>query len=102
MSSVAVATNGTKPKSPMVAFTTVQDFFKAVNWDDSPPAVQESKLSAAPGAPVELSYALSVHQFFAAVNWDGAAIAALPSPAPVEPAPAPVDNFTLDDFSDLF
>lgn len=104
MSSAVLTSNGTKPKIPSGLLMTVHAFFSDVNWNDSPPAVQDVKRNAAPGAPVELSLMLPVHQFFAAVNWEGAEIAAVPTPPPAQhQSSAPASpNFTLDDFSDLF
>jgi hypothetical protein len=81
---------------------TVQQFFRAVNWEDNPPEVQEMKMTASEEEGAALSLVLTVGQFFSAVNWDGSAIAAAPlTPTPAEP-PTPVNNFTLEDFSDLF
>jgi hypothetical protein len=102
MSSATLVSNGTKPKLPPGLLMTVHDFFSDVNWDDSPPAVQDVKRNAPPGSLVELSLLLPVHQFFAAVNWDGAAIAAVPTLAPVASSGTATVSFTLDDFSDLF
>ena len=79
---------------------SVQTFFGAVNWEDSPPEVQEIKLTAAQDGGAGLSLTLSVCQFFAAVNWEDAQIAA---PSLVELPTSPTfDNLTLDDFSSLF
>jgi hypothetical protein len=97
-------TNGSKlySKSDSWLQSSVQSFFTALNWEDSPPEVQEAKIaSAQPGNTDPLSLTLSVSQFFAALNWDGTAIAApIVSEQPtLQPA---ADNFTLDSFSDLF
>lgn len=105
MSSTALAhQNGTKPHQPSWSTLTVQEFFRAVNWEDNPPEVQEIKLNLSQGEQTELSMMLTVSQFFDAVNWEGTAIAAAPSTSPVlELPPAkPAMDFTLDDFSDLF
>ncbi|UBF26574.1 hypothetical protein K9N68_00740 [Kovacikia minuta CCNUW1] len=105
MSSIAFApTNGSKPYAKPESWlqSTVQQFFTALNWEDSPPEVQEVKISAAQlGNAGPLSLSLSVSQFFSALNWEGTAIAApIPQEQPtLQPAP---DNFTLDAFSDLF
>jgi hypothetical protein len=82
---------------------TVQQFFRAVNWEDNPPEVQEMKMTASAQEGASLSLVLTVGQFFSAVNWDGSAIAAAPTPS-VEPtdSESPATNFTLEDFSELF
>jgi uncharacterized membrane protein len=83
---------------------SVQKFFLGVNWEDHPPAVQEMQLSAraaaAQGQPIPLSLELSVSQFFAAIAWDGTSIAA--ANEPVLPSTSQADDFTLDDFTNLF
>jgi hypothetical protein len=80
--------------------SSVQSFFTAFNWEDNPPEVQELKLtSMQDGMP--LSMELSVSQFFSAIAWDGSCVAAAPSSA--EPFSVSENNqFTLEDFSDLF
>lgn len=118
MSSTMVlnSTNGHKPRSPESAPASVsttswkrqsvQQFFTAFNWDNHPPEVQELKISAAQqGVYQPLSLALKVKDFFTAFNWDDSAIAA----APKSPETLPNsgngkadDDFTLDNFSDLF
>lgn len=104
-SATLVPQNGTAPKPPVWASLTVQEFFRAVNWEDNPPEVQEIKLNLSQGENTELSMMLTVGQFFEAVNWEGTAIAAAPipnEPGLEAPLAAPVMNFTLEDFSDLF
>lgn len=96
-------TNGSKPHSPSWLTASVQQFFSQVNWDDNPPELQELKQTAVQGISQDLNLTLTVHQFFAAVNWDGAAIASVPeSQEVVESAVAKANEFTLDDFSNLF
>lgn len=108
MSSLTLThTNGSKSHSSEWASQTVQQFFSAINWDDTPPVViADAPLPAVavPGQPTELSMMMTVSQFFGAVNWDGVAIAAAPSPSldAMQATPAPVNEFTLDDFSSLF
>lgn len=106
--------NGSKPHipdyAPIAAWLKqpVRQFFGGINWDDNPPEVQELKVAASEAAsqgisaePLNLTFKVS--QFFGAYNWDGLAIAA-PTPA-AEVAAEPTtgaNNFTLEDFSDLF
>lgn len=83
---------------------SVQTFFLGVNWEDHSPSVQEMQLSArtaaAQGQFVSLSLELTVSQFFAAIAWDGTAIAPGNEPHLLEANQA--DDFTLEDFTDLF
>jgi limonene-1,2-epoxide hydrolase len=83
---------------------TVQQFFAAFNWDDHSAAVQALKYTATqqPYSDRPLSLTLNVQEFFAAINWDGSTIAALPSSPDLTIANAAEDDFTLDNFSDLF
>uniref|UniRef100_A0A832H2J9 Uncharacterized protein n=1 Tax=Oscillatoriales cyanobacterium SpSt-402 TaxID=2282168 RepID=A0A832H2J9_9CYAN len=80
--------------------SSVQTFFSHVNWDDTPPNVQQSTATALDATDEPLSLEMSVTRFFATFNWDGSEIAA---PVPVEQLhPTSKGEFTLDDFSDLF
>jgi hypothetical protein len=97
------STNGTKP-APTTDWLqqSVQKFFTSFNWEDHPPAVQEIKLTADQGNGAALSLTLSVSQFFSTIPWEGNTIApnhaAADSPSPLTTE----DEFTLEDFSDLF
>jgi hypothetical protein len=94
--------NGSSVSKPAKQWlqSSVQDFFVAVNWDDHPPEIRPSALAATDVNPEPFSLEMSVSRFFATINWDGNAIAA---PTPVEqPKATPKNEFTLDDFSDLF
>jgi hypothetical protein len=90
-------TNGATARSGWLQ-QSVQQFFNTVNWDNQPPEIQ-LWLNAAPEAAQTSSLFLTVGQFFGALNWEGSHVA-----APLKPIEsAEVKNeFTLDDFSDLF
>lgn len=98
--------NGSSVYKPSDAWlqASVQEFFSAVNWDDHAlvqPSSDSSSATVTTGKSEALNLEMSVSRFFAAINWDGNAIAA---PTQInEPTPAkPKQEFTLDDFSDLF
>lgn len=83
---------------------SVQQFFQGFNWDNLPPSVETTSPSSAPATvdlDAPLSLTLSVSQFFGAVAWDGSR--AIGSPVRVEEpvlAPAPENNFTIDNAFD--
>jgi hypothetical protein len=79
---------------------SVHQFFSSVNWEGHSPDVQELKLTALHGSDAPLSLTLTVSQFFGAIAWDGNAIAT--TPIPPSSTTAASENFTLEDFSDLF
>lgn len=80
--------------------SSVQDFFTAVNWDDHPLEIRVATTITADANPEPFSLEMSVSRFFASINWDGNAIAA---PTQIEQSRTIRKNeFTLDDFSDLF
>ncbi len=94
--------NGTAKPAPTAHWlqASVQAFFVEINWDDHPPELRAPIASPTADSPPTLTLDLSVGRFFAAINWDGNAIAA---PTAVEAVkPTPQNEFTLDDFSDLF
>ncbi|MBD1910072.1 MULTISPECIES: hypothetical protein [unclassified Leptolyngbya] len=106
-SATLLHTNGSKPHISMDAWlqTSTRKFFSSVNWDDNPPEIQEIKQKVAENPTAEdLSRDLTVGQFFAAVNWDDDAAVAPPAADNflAELLEEPANNFTLDDFSDLF
>jgi hypothetical protein len=85
---------------------SVQRFFSDFNWENSSPEVQAWMQTTATGQQ-PLSLTLKVQQFFEAVNWDGSTIGSVgqiqvSQSAPVPIPPAPLETFTLDDFSDFF
>jgi hypothetical protein len=99
-------TNGSKAATTVSPWlqSSVQSFFSTINWEDSPPEVQQIKQNAMPSTgatATPISMAMSVNQFFAAINWDNAAIAAPVQQATSLSQPKP-SEITLDDFSDLF
>lgn len=94
--------NGSSVSKPAEQWlqSSVQDFFTAVNWDDHPPEIRASATTATDASSEPFSLEMSVSRFFASINWDGNAIAA---PVPQEqPQAIRKNEFTLDDFSDLF
>lgn len=95
--------NGSSTSKPSDVWlqSTVQAFFSAINWDDHALAPPSSDSVATSGKPETLSLDMSVSRFFAGFNWDGNAIAA---PTQIEELPKAKQKqeFTLDDFSDLF
>jgi hypothetical protein len=103
-STTLIRKNGFIPAAepPSWLQSSVREFFSACNWEDQPPEVQELKLTALQGSTEPLSLTLSVRQFFGAIAWDGNAVAAPPPAESPSSASAPVDEFTLDDFSSLF
>lgn len=102
MTATLTHTNGSAPHTTPWLTQSVQQFFSSVNWDDNPPELQELKQTGAQGVNTELSMTLTVSQFFSAVNWDGAAIASIPESQDLVEPIAPANDFTLDDFSNLF
>ncbi|NJL35363.1 MAG: hypothetical protein HC899_00410 [Leptolyngbyaceae cyanobacterium SM1_4_3] len=92
--------NGSTPTQDSWLQQTVHQFFTAFNWEGHSPEVQELKLTALQGSDASLSLTLTVTQFFGAIAWDGSAIATTPSlTASTTPS---TEDFTLEDFSDLF
>ena len=80
--------------------SSVQTFFSVINWDDHPQEVSVSILIPDDDSDDQsISLAMSVGRFFAQFNWEGDAIAA---PSPTEIPQPKSQEFTLDDFSDLF
>ncbi len=77
---------------------SVREFFSQFNWDDRPLVLQD--LSSDPVSPQPLSLDMSVSYYFSAIDWEGSAIAA-PIAIP-DLLPAPSNDLTLDDFSNLF
>lgn len=92
--------NGSTPTSKPWLQQTVHQFFTAFNWEGHSPEVQELKLTALHGNDASLSLTLTVSQFFGAIAWDGNAIAT--TPTPTTSTPSSNEDFTLEDFSDLF
>jgi hypothetical protein len=94
-------TNGSKPPALSQDWLqlSVQTFFTTFNWNDDLPMVQAIKQTAAQGNGEPLSLTLTVSQFFAAIPWDSVAIAPTQSELLTS---TPADQFTLEDFSDLF
>lgn len=92
--------NGSTPPSKPWLQQTVHQFFTAFNWEGHPPEVQELKLTALQGHDGSLSLTLTVSQFFSAIAWEGNAIAT--TPTPTTSAASSNEDFTLEDFSDLF
>lgn len=81
---------------------TVEQFFRVINWEDHPPEVQHLRQQTGMQNPSEpISLLLTVNQYFGAINWEGNSVAQPPKAA--DPASSPQsDDFTLNDFSDLF
>jgi len=92
--------NGSTPTPKPWLQQTVHQFFTAFNWEGHSPEVQELKLTSLQGSDAPLSLTLTVSQFLSAIAWDGNAIATTPTPA--ASTPSSNENFTLEDFSDLF
>ncbi len=106
MSVEALAPNGFQAQTERQAAWLAQPvgvFLQGINWEDKPPVVQAlAQEQNPPTGP--LSLRLSVSQFFAAIPWlgqptDVRVAAAAPSSIPVA---ATEEDFTLDQFSDLF
>lgn len=100
--STGSASSGSASSSHTWMQQSVQQFFKAVNWDDHPPELQALKQSVTPDQDPSFWLTMTVQQFFSAMNWEDSEIAALPDRAETANPPARTDAFTLDDFSDLF
>lgn len=92
--------NGSIPPSKPWLQQTVHQFFTTFNWEGHSPEVQELKLTALQGNDASLSLTLTVSQFFSAIAWDGNAIAATPTSS--NSTPSSNEDFTLEEFSDLF
>jgi hypothetical protein len=98
---ILMPTNGSKPPALSEDWLqlSVQTFFSTFNWNDDSPTVQAIKQIVAQGNAESLSLTLTVSQFFAAIPWDSTTIAPTESELPTS---ASADQFTLEDFSDLF
>jgi hypothetical protein len=92
--------SGSTPTQNSWLQQTVHQFFTAFNWEGHSSEVQELKLTALQGSDAPLSLTLTVSQFFSAIAWDGNAIAI--TPAPATSTTSSNEDFTLEDFSDLF
>jgi hypothetical protein len=92
--------NGSTPPSKPWLQQTVHQFFTTFNWEGHPPEVQELKLTALQGDDVSLSLTLTVSQFLSAIAWEGNAIAT--TPALATSTSSSNEDFTLENFSDLF
>lgn len=102
MNHALAQTNGASNLSQGWLRQSIQQFFTTVNWDDQPLEIQHLRMASSQETSQGLSLFLPVSQFFSAFNWDGSTAAPLKPPKPVEQPAKPEDNFTLDDFSDLF
>lgn len=82
---------------------TVEQFFRVINWEDHPPEVQHlrQQTAAHQNASPPVSLLLTVSQCFGAINWEGNSVAQPPKSTEPIHAQEP-DDFTLNDFSDLF
>ena len=97
----ANGTNGSaSPSEKTWLQQSVHQFFAAFNWEGHSPDVQELKLTALQGSDAPLSLTLTVSQFLGAIAWDGNAIATTPNLS--TPTATANEDFTLEDFSDLF
>ncbi len=85
--------------SAQQADMTVADFFRQVNWENHPPAVQQLK-QALFDADQPPSLLLPVCDFFSTFPWEGAVARSTPV-APALPSPG-TPNVTLEDFSSFF
>lgn len=94
--------NGSRVSQPSDVWlqSSVHEFFSGINWDDHAPQPQADSQRMADVGQEPFSLEMSVSRFFATINWDGSTIAA---PTPIEPPKTTGrQEFTLDDFSDLF
>ena len=57
------------PKTQTWLQSSVQQFFKACNWDDQPIEVQEIRFASLRDDNTSLDLTLSVSQFLASINW---------------------------------
>lgn len=73
----------------------VGEFFVGVSWEGQ----TDTTLLLQPLQDESLSLTLTVNQFFAAINWEGQPIALT---HPLKPSDPSIEEFTLEDFSDLF
>ncbi|NJN85823.1 MAG: hypothetical protein HC881_05305 [Leptolyngbyaceae cyanobacterium SL_7_1] len=81
---------------------TVDQFFSAIPWNDRTLKQHEADCQGTVALKGVLPLISTVNDFFAAVNWEGMAIASRPTISTVQPTPAKTNQFTLDQFSDLF
>jgi hypothetical protein len=113
MNPVLAPTDRSKPHMEKSAWLqqTVQQFFSGFNWEDHPPEVQELRAASQADDAEPLSLTLTVSQFFGTINWEGNHAIATPTHSEltfIENLSAIAvpnsndDDFTLDDFSDLF
>jgi len=96
---MAIANGSGSTNTSNWLYSSVQEFFSTLNWEDLPPDPQPIGEVTLQYSDAPLRLDLSVSNFFAAINWEGAAIAAAVS---AQPQPTSAESFTLDDFSALF
>jgi hypothetical protein len=101
MNHVVAQANGAAAKSSDWLQQSVQQFFSAVNWNDRPSVIQHLLLNTELETAQTPSLFLTVNQYFGAFDWEGRNVAA-PLKSSTKPVAEAKDEFTLDDFSDLF
>ncbi|MBD2313274.1 hypothetical protein H6G20_16530 [Desertifilum sp. FACHB-1129] len=84
---------------------SVGDFFAGINWERHSVEVQQIKRAVQQGSREPLALTLKVSQFLSCIPWEGQPLAASPVAEPeidLDTAVPPSNEFTLEDFSDLF